>query len=75
MEQYMTTNSCLDEEVLQKIWLTQTAIFSRLLEAHMAQSKIKRVIRLDHSRSFAANSKSTGLKVRRISRARYVCYC
>ncbi|EGZ21950.1 hypothetical protein PHYSODRAFT_496061, partial [Phytophthora sojae] len=60
LEQYMEANACLDDEALQKIWLTQTEICSRLLEAHMTQCKIKRVIRLDHSQKFCSKLKVFG---------------
>ncbi|EGZ09468.1 hypothetical protein PHYSODRAFT_377811, partial [Phytophthora sojae] len=60
LEQYMEANACLDDEALQKIWLTQTEICSRLLEAHMTQCKIKRVIRLDNSQKFCSKLKVFG---------------
>ncbi|KAF1785396.1 hypothetical protein GQ600_5397 [Phytophthora cactorum] len=42
--------------------LSTAPICSRLLEAHMPQSKIKRVIRLDHSQKFCSKLKVYGAK-------------
>ncbi|KAE9271920.1 hypothetical protein PF008_g30233 [Phytophthora fragariae] len=58
--QYMTNHLCLDSEALQKVWLTQTEVCTRLLEAQMAGSQCQKVIRLDHSQKFCSKLKVFG---------------
>lgn len=57
VEQYMTKHACLDSETLQKVWLAQTEICFRLLEANMATSEYNKVIRVDHSQKFCSKLK------------------
>ncbi|EGZ18586.1 hypothetical protein PHYSODRAFT_502857 [Phytophthora sojae] len=60
VEQYMTNHICLDSEALQKVWLSQTEVCSRLLEAQMAVSQCEKVIRVDHSQKFCSKLKVFG---------------
>ncbi|ETO99684.1 hypothetical protein F441_22899, partial [Phytophthora nicotianae CJ01A1] len=52
VEQYMKEHACLDNEVLQKVWLTQTTVRSRLIDAHMSVSKCAKVTKVDRSQKF-----------------------
>eukprot|EP00644_Phytophthora_capsici_P018420 jgi/Phyca11/129760/e_gw1.87.84.1 len=54
VEEYMSLNVCIDEETLLRVWLDQTQLCSRLLEAQIAHSKCKRLIRIDHSQKFCS---------------------
>ncbi|EGZ06568.1 hypothetical protein PHYSODRAFT_532249, partial [Phytophthora sojae] len=60
VEQYMTDHGCLDSEVIQKLWLTQTAVCSTLVEAHMASAECAKVLRVDHSQKFCSKLKVFG---------------
>ncbi|EGZ21088.1 hypothetical protein PHYSODRAFT_497461, partial [Phytophthora sojae] len=60
VEQYMTDHGCLDSEVIQKLWLTQTAVCSTLVEAHMASAECVKVLRVDHSQKFCSQLKVFG---------------
>ncbi|POM69021.1 Hypothetical protein PHPALM_14739 [Phytophthora palmivora] len=51
VEKYICSNSCIDEETLQKIWFEQTKLYSKLLEAQIEHSRCNRLTRIDHSQN------------------------
>ncbi|OWY91341.1 hypothetical protein PHMEG_00040115, partial [Phytophthora megakarya] len=60
VDQFMTEHACLDNEAIQKVWLQQTSICSKLVEAHMASARCEKVIRADHSQKFCSKLKVFG---------------
>ncbi|OWY94416.1 hypothetical protein PHMEG_00035863 [Phytophthora megakarya] len=60
VEQYLKEIACLDNEAIQKVWLTNIALCSRIVDGHMVAAKCAKVIRANHSQNVCSKMKVYG---------------